>query len=120
MCAGWHRRDCGLSCESSAESGRSGGSGGGLLGIGTSLLTAALGAPGRATGGPVAELDYFEAVAALRWLMTVSHEARQQIGLGKASHAPFMLSMREPVAAAAALIYEMTGVALPDPEILLT
>ena len=33
--------------------GGSAGSGGGLLGIGTSLLTAALGAPGRATGGPV-------------------------------------------------------------------
>ena len=30
-----------------------GNSGGGLLGIGTSILTAALGAPGRATGGPV-------------------------------------------------------------------
>lgn len=33
--------------------GGSGGSGGGLLGIGTSILSAALGAPGRATGGPV-------------------------------------------------------------------
>ncbi len=31
----------------------SGGSGGGLLGLGTSFLGAALGAPGRATGGPV-------------------------------------------------------------------
>lgn len=31
-----------------------GGGGGGLLGLGTSLLTAALGLPGRATGGPVA------------------------------------------------------------------
>ncbi|WP_108811145.1 tail tape measure protein [Sphingorhabdus sp. Alg231-15] len=31
----------------------SGGSGGGLLGIGTSILGAAVGAPGRATGGPV-------------------------------------------------------------------
>ncbi len=30
-----------------------GGSGGGLLGLGTSLLGSALGAPGRATGGPV-------------------------------------------------------------------
>lgn len=74
----------------------------------------------RATGGPVDELAYFEVAAALRWLMSVSHEARQQLGYGKASHAPFMLSMREPVAAAAALIAEITGVELPDPEVLLT
>lgn len=33
--------------------GGSGGGSGGLLGIGTSILSAALGAPGRATGGPV-------------------------------------------------------------------
>lgn len=74
----------------------------------------------RATGGPVDELEYFEVAAALRWLMSISHEARQQLGYGKASHAPFMLSMREPVAEATALIADLSGVELPDPDVLLT
>ncbi|KXK52366.1 MAG: Phosphotransferase enzyme family protein [Chloroflexi bacterium OLB13] len=73
----------------------------------------------RVTGGPVAELAYFEVVAAVRWLMSVSHEARQRLNSDKAGHSPFMLSMREPAAAATALIAAVTGINLPDADALL-
>jgi aminoglycoside phosphotransferase (APT) family kinase protein len=72
----------------------------------------------RVTEAPVADLAYFEVVAALRWLMDAVHEARRAGSL-KAGQELVREAMLPSVRAAAARITAQTGVKLPAAEVLL-
>ncbi len=72
----------------------------------------------RVTGAMVADLPYFEVVAALRWLMDAVHEARKA-GTLKAGQELLREAMLPSTREAAAKIAERTGIALPDAETLL-
>lgn len=72
----------------------------------------------RVTGAPVADLAYFEVVAALRWLMDAVHEARRA-GILKPGQELLREAMLPAVREAAAKITGHTGIALPTAEVLL-
>jgi aminoglycoside phosphotransferase (APT) family kinase protein len=72
----------------------------------------------RVTGAPVADLAYFEVIAALRWLMDAVHEARRA-GTLKPGQELLREAMLPAVREAAAKIAAHTGIELPAAEVLL-
>jgi aminoglycoside phosphotransferase (APT) family kinase protein len=66
----------------------------------------------RVTGRPVADLPYFEAVAALRWLMDTVHDARRA-GILDGGQDRLREAMLPAVADAASRIAVVTGIELP-------
>lgn len=72
----------------------------------------------RVTGAPVADLAYFEVVAALRWLMDALHEARRA-GVLAPGQELVREAMQPAIGEAAERITRHTGIAMPDADTLL-
>lgn len=73
----------------------------------------------RVTGAPVADLAYFEVIAALRWLMDAVHEARRT-GLLQPGQELVREALLSAIRSAAAKISTLSGIELPDAEVLLS